>query len=199
MRILGVCILTLLLGAPLFAQETLIDGSVDFGGYGGPFLQFTSVNKQFGLLVGGGGGVILDHTISLGAAGYGLVNDVTETTAPASTPYLNLAYGGVYLQYTHHSDALLHATAGILIGAGGISFRRDVVDMGTGSQNGRDTLNDAFFVVEPSVEGELNVTKYFRIAVGGSYRFVSGVSLYGLGNDDISGPSARLMFKFGSF
>lgn len=199
MKTVGALILAFLFGTTLYAQETLVDGDVEFGGYGGPTLQLTSVNEQLGVLVGGGGGVVIDHTIAIGGAGYGLVNNVSEDNAPVSRPYLNLGYGGVYLQYIHRSDDLIHVTGGVLIGGGGVGFRRGFEDDPDEIWDDHDTLNDAFFVVEPDIEAELNITKYFRIAVGGGYRFVSGIGLSGLANSDISGPNARLMLKFGSF
>ena len=198
MKTIAAFLLALLLGAPLRAQETLLGGDVEFGGYGGPVVQFTSLNKQLGVLVGGGGGVVIGHTLSLGGAGYGLVNNVTEDVAPAATPYLNLGYGGVYLRYINSSNALVHFTAGVLIGGGGAGFRDDVAD-GNEPNTGRDTLSDAFFIAEPDLEAELNVARWLRITLGGSYRLVSGLRVAGLGNDDISGPSARMTLKFGSF
>lgn len=199
MKTTGAFLFALLLGAPLYAQETLFEGEVDFGGYGGPAVQFTSVNQQLGVLVGGGGGVIIGHMISIGGAGYGLVNDVTEESAPAEKPYLVLGYGGGYLQYIHRSDDLIHFTGSVLIGGGGVSFRKDYETMIEESESTRDTSADAFFVVEPSLEAELNVAKYFRVSLGAGYRFVTGIETPGLKDSDISGPSARIIFKFGSF
>jgi len=196
MKTLRYVLACLLLSTPVCAQETLISGDVDFGGYGGPFLQLTSINEQFGVLVGGGGGVIIDHTISIGGAGYGLANDVTEENAPASRPYLDVGYGGVFIQYIHRSDDLIHFTGGFLIGGGGVGYRRSTSVDGSdvGSQ-----MNDAFFVLEPGVESVLNVTRYFRVAVGGGYRYVAGIETPGLSNSDIAGPVLKVMFNFGSF
>ena len=59
MKTVSAFVPALLLAVPLSAQETLIGGDADFGGFGGPAVQFTSINKQFGLLAGG---VIIDHT-----------------------------------------------------------------------------------------------------------------------------------------
>jgi hypothetical protein len=193
-------IFALLFGATLHAQETLLDGDVVIGGFGGPIMQGTSINKQFGVLVGAAGGVIINHTIAIGGGGYGLANNVTEAGAPSVRPYLNVGYGGVFIEYIHNSDALIHFTGGILIGGGGVGYRSDYDgDNVDEVWDNTDTLNDAFFVAEPSVSAELNVAKWCRVTLGGGYRFVSGVELPGLSNSDISGPSARLMVKFGSF
>lgn len=190
---------SLLIASSLPAQETLISGDVEFGGYGGPFIQFTRVNGEFGLLVGGGGGLIIDHTVSLGGAGYGLTNDVSEESAPAGRPYINLAYGGGFIQYIHRSDDLMHLTGALLIGGGGVGYRAAYGGYVEGRTYSADEMNDAFFILEPSVDGVLNVAKNVRISVGVGYRYVSGIEVPGLSNSDIAGPSARLMFSFGSF
>ncbi|HVZ41349.1 MAG TPA: hypothetical protein VHI13_18865 [Candidatus Kapabacteria bacterium] len=199
MKTLGCMIFGLMLALPAAAQETLINGDVDFGGYGAPIVQCTSINKQFGVFVGGGGGLIIDHTIVLGVAGYGLANNVNDASAPASHPYLNVGYGGAYIQYIHRSNDLVHFTGGVLVGGGGVGYRTDLANTAVEQSNSRDSLNDAFFVLEPDVQMEINVTKCFRIGIGAGYRFVSGIELQGISNSDIGGPNARLLFKFGSF
>jgi len=55
------------------------------------------------------------------------------------------------------------------------------------------------FVFEPGINAELNVTSFFRINAGISYRIVTGIDLYGLRNGDLGGPSGNLVFKFGKF
>lgn len=198
MRAAVIIVLALFLGAPLYAQENLIGGDVELGGFGGPSVQFTSINGEFGLLAGGWGGMIIDHTVAIGGAGYGLVNDVSEANAPAATPYLNFGYGGGFVQYINGSDNLIHFTGRILIGGGGLGFRSSN-DNDEHSSGDRDTLNDVFFVAEPSVEAELNVIKWMRLCVGGGYRFISGIEIAGITNGDISGPHGQVMVKFGSF
>jgi hypothetical protein len=66
-----------LLGADyssLYAQqtETLFDGEVSHGGFGGPVVKFSEIAGSAGVWVGGRGGWIINlselHTISLGGA-----------------------------------------------------------------------------------------------------------------------------------
>lgn len=55
------------------------------------------------------------------------------------------------------------------------------------------------FVAEPAVNVELNVTNWFRVAAGASYRYVSSMSaIRGIENKDLSGVSGQLALKFGS-
>ena len=56
-----------------------------------------------------------------------------------------------------------------------------------------------FFVLELSADANLNVTRFFRIAAGASYRYVSGLKSVITTTIDLSELSAILTFKFGKF
>ncbi len=58
---------------------------------------------------------------------------------------------------------------------------------------------DAFFVVEPGVNLDFNMTRNFRLSLGGSYRWVNGVKSAASTNKELTGPSAMITFRFGSF
>jgi hypothetical protein len=178
--------------------ETLIDGKVDHGGFGGPVVKFTSVLSEFGVLAGGRGGWIIDflpeHTLVLGGGGYGLANyiDVDRTTTGGEPLYLELGYGGFEMEYVNRTNELVHFTVQLLIGAGGVDYREKDEGDGIGQ-------NDAFFALEPGVNLDLNVTHFFRIGGGVSYRYLRGVDLDAIGDADVSGVAGQVTFKFGSF
>jgi hypothetical protein len=185
-----------LASTPMLAQEqTLITGPVDHGGFGGPMFQLTQIDEQLGVLIGGHGGWIIDHTVYIGGGGFGLVNEIEVNSAPDSTPYLNLGYGGLELGVVLASNRLVHLTVSSLIGGGGVNYRST-------SWNGDydvDSAGDVYFVLEPALHLVLNVTRHFRVALGGSYRYVSGIDLEGLSDNAVTGPSASLTLKFGKF
>ena len=58
------------------AQEaqTLLGSEIRNGGFGGPVVKFTTVDSDFGVLVGGRGGWIINDSFVIGAGGYGLAN-----------------------------------------------------------------------------------------------------------------------------
>jgi len=58
---------------------------------------------------------------------------------------------------------------------------------------------DFVFVLEPAVCAELNITNWFRLNAGVSYRLVAGIEQVGLSDSDFSGLNATLTFKFGRF
>jgi hypothetical protein len=178
-----------------FAQEeTLLSGDIESGGFGGPSVRVTNINGESAVLVGGHGGWIINHTFVLGGGGYGLVNDVKAKVTDSIHQYVEMGYGGLELQYIASSDKLLHLSMEILVGGGGIGYKPEDNDDFNSVRK-----HDTFFILEPSVHANLNVAQFFRIAVGVSYRYVSGLKSIVSTNVDLSGPSASLILKFGKF
>jgi len=188
-------ILFFVIVVPALAQEqTLISGDIESGGFGGPVLKVTAVNGETAVMVGGRGGWIINHMFVLGGAGYGLVTNVKADITDSVHQYIDFGYGGLDLEYIASSDNLLHLSLELLIGGGGAGYKNENSD----SFNSRHEMN-GFFVLEPSVHTNLNVTHYFRIAAGVSYRYVTGLQSAAATNADLSGPSAALTLKFGRF
>ncbi|MCC5942837.1 MAG: hypothetical protein JJU37_14940 [Balneolaceae bacterium] len=192
----------ILIQNPAHAQqtETLFDGNVSHGGFGGPVVKFSNVAESGAVWVGGRGGWIINlnenHGISLGGGGYGLA-----TNHPASNPqigdpdsdyYALTGYGGFEFEYTNRSYKLAHFTLSTLIGGGGLMLReRDYEEV--------EEEVDTYFVLEPGIHAELNVTTFFRISTGLSYRMTSGINKFGFTDSDFSGLNAIITFKFGGF
>jgi hypothetical protein len=172
-------------------DETLLSGNMTFGAFGGPIIKWTELNDEFGVLVGGRGAFVLNHFLGIGGGGYGLVNDVTViTNNPTNQWFMDFGYGGVILECILGSRKLIHLSFNTLIGGGSVSYHRNWYEY---------TDPDFFFVMEPELDIELNVSRYLRIGVGGSYRWINGIQYSELSNRSMSGPAAVLTFKFGSF
>ncbi|MCC5914672.1 MAG: hypothetical protein JJU46_09885 [Balneolaceae bacterium] len=180
--------------------ETLFDGSITHGGFGGPVVKIGEVNGAAAAWVGGRGGWIInlnrEHALSLGGGGYFLA---TEHLAPApglvnsDEDYFALTgYGGFELEYTNRSYRLIHLTATTLIGGGTLMLR----------ERNFDEVSDdieTYFVVEPGLHAELNVTSFFRIGAGATYRITSGINRFGFSDSDFSGLNGVITLKFGGF
>jgi hypothetical protein len=192
----GLAIVLVMCATTLMAQEeTLLRGPVAHGGFGGPVFGLTQIGGEPGVLTGGYGGWIINHTVFLGGGGYGLVNEIDAgTTSTGDEMYMNFGYGGFQMGMILGSNRLVHLTGSDLLGTGALGYRQyDLEDW-------EDILtDDIIYVIEPAVNVELNVTKFFRVDVGASYRYVMGVDLADWTNEDLSGLSAMLMFKFGKF
>ncbi|MBN1480770.1 hypothetical protein JXA70_10890 [candidate division KSB1 bacterium] len=187
---------------PLVAKEqTLVSGHVDHGGYGGPVFKFTQIgpNNDGGFLMGGQGGWIIDHKLVIGGGGYGLVNNVNVNWYEVRTfdgepqPHvLDFGYGGLLIAFISNSDDLIHYEIFSILGGGGVDYRlkNELND----EQNG-----DGFFIAEPGINIVFNITSFFRVGVGGTYRFVQGVDLPGMTNSDLMNFSGQVVLKFGAF
>lgn len=192
-----------LIATSIYAQEaTLFDGKIDNGGFGGVIVSGTAIDGKAALLVGGGGGWIINHTFIIGGAGMGLANDIEANynDSTGNPLMLNMGYGGLMLGYIYNSDAVVHFTGGFLVGGGGISFREgNWYDHEFDNSYDNRFGNDVYLVIEPQISVELNLTSWFRLTGGGSYRFISSADYHGLTNSDLAGPSGTIMFKFGKF
>jgi hypothetical protein len=181
-------------------EKTLYQGKLDSGGFGGPVIKYTEIKGQGAVMAGGRGGWIINHHVVLGGGGYGVASDVD---APQGTWHggepldIEFGYGGFEVQYILNSDDVAHLTFYTLIGGGSVIY---VSDYGHGSENhDHRSASDTVFVLEPALGSELNITKWFRLEGGLSYRIVSGVQQEELDNGDLSGVAGTLAFKFGKF
>ncbi len=198
MKTTGIILMVLLISSvALGQQETLFSGNIDHGGFGGPVVKFSPVNGKFGVFVGGRGGWIIDHKLIIGGGGYGLANYVAANQlGPLNEKYLDFGYGGLEIEWVVNSNKLIHFSFQTLIGGGSIQYRNEARDI-----TFRDRPSDGLFILEPGVTLNLNVTTWFRVSAGASYRYVNGVEENSrLSSDaDLTGPSAVIMLRFGSF
>jgi hypothetical protein len=106
MKLISFTVLILLIACPVLSaqEETLLgEGKISNGGFGGPVVKFTSINKHFGVLVGGQGGWIINHTFIIGGGGYGLMNNIKAYNAfLEESQLLNFGYGGLELHYINN-------------------------------------------------------------------------------------------------
>ena len=202
MRYLTFVVVALLAGAaPVAAQdETLFRNAVTTGSFGGPVVKYTSLRDQGALMVGGRGGWIINHSLSIGGGGYGVVTEVNAPSEalPGEGPLdIEFGYGGLELEYTVHPHAIGHWSIYTLVGGGSANYVKDVGPVSKSHDQVSDS--DTVFVVEPAIKAELNVTPWMRVTTGVSYRMVRGVNQVMLRNKDLSGIAGSLGFKFGKF
>jgi hypothetical protein len=171
--------------------ETLIHGRPVIGFFGGPVLKYSYLDQRFAFFVGGRGAISFYDIFAIGGGGYGLVNEIPVPYSQAPyEQYLSFGYGGLILEFLVASRKVVHLSMHTLIGAGSLYYH---------DYYWRSWGDDVFFVLEPGLDLELNVSRCFRIGMGGTYRFVSGVSVPEFTDQDMSGFSAALTFKFGRF
>ena len=182
---------------------------IEHGGWGGPSTHFTSIMGHEALLVGARGGWLIDHGVTIGIAGHGLVTDVPnkayDVHRVASGDSLRrgslfrMGYGGLLIEPIIAPKSPVHVSLPVIIGAGGCGYqtflrRHDEFDPFTYSDDFQ-----AFFVVEPGIELELNVIKLVRVGLGASYRYTTDLDLPETPKDALRGFNAGVTVKVGRF
>ena len=189
-------------------NEILLDGEIESGGYGGPMCKIGKINNKTGVYFGGQGGWIINHSIVLGGKGYVLVNPIDIIGLQNIS--VGFACGGVLMEYIFESYKLLHFNIECMIGVGVVY--NDVKNYSQ-PHTPIDYTDDIGFVLEPGFNFNLNVIKFFRIAVGVTYSYLSGIdynagaSYRDLSQDnyenisdaDLKGLSVQIVLKFGEF
>lgn len=155
-------------------------------------MQFTTVSGEFAFMMGGGGAVLLDDFF-IGGYGLGLTTAIPDYVNQNSNDRLSLGHGGFWLGYALFGEKPVHVTFSTLIGWG---------EFGIMEYAGYyPYVRDKVFVLAPTIEAELNLTRYFRIGVGASYNIYTMVDQYmhGYTGNDLSSAGGFLSFKFGWF
>jgi hypothetical protein len=167
-----------------------------YGAYGGPLISATQINGEWGSLLGGKGGIIINQRIALGGVGMGLVSNntfVESNTEDGVNEILELGYGagGIFVEYIFKLNSPVHFSIPLNMMVGGASIN----EVGSNVELESSYL----FVLEPGINIEFNVAKQFIPAINISYRQVFGSSLANVSNKDFSGINIGMVFKFGDF
>lgn len=157
-----------------------------------PEVKFNSIQGDIGTLIGFYGGALINHSVLLGISGG--VN--------LGHPRVNYGYFGGLAQYIYKPENLVHCSAQLLLAYGST---KDY-------ENPKSSLFDNFwnisgahfFMMEPGVNMEINLSKKITLVMGVSYRYVTGlneqdenVSITHVTNKDLSGLNFNIGLKFG--
>ena len=186
-------------GIKRIPPKTLLDVNKNsiYSGYMGIYTKYSKIGDADACLVGGRGGLIINDNFVIGGGGMGLTypTDREKITGNDYTGTLNtigFGYGGLMIEYYLNPKDLIVFSGSLLVGAGGVTF----YDHGN-NDDGENT--DSFFVAEPEVNVMVNVTRFCRVGVGASYRYISGINTDELKNKDFRGPAASVIAQFGWF
>ncbi|HPH83826.1 MAG TPA: hypothetical protein PLC48_00145 [Ferruginibacter sp.] len=175
------------------------------GYYGGITTTFSSFNKQNAWMLGGQAGWLINHKLMLGLAGYATITrhpGFGVNTATNSRNQLRMGYGGLMVEYIFGGDRdqTFYITANTFVGAGTVSNGyKKTYEHGDNGEQWRKVGKSGFFIVQPGIAVEARLTDWYRISLGGGYRYISGAKLDGITNKTMSAPTASLTMKFGLF
>ena len=180
--------------------KTLLGRNRQGGGYCAFTSGYSMIDDKHAVLLGGRFGWLASHWVGIGLGATGFLNEFHYEPSLDKNVFLAGGYGGLYIEPIMFPRSPIHLSFPVLFGAGGISYVSKDADI-------NDNLiedSEVFLLIEPSAELELNLTRFFRIAVGGSYRFPSAfnVGLNGTPKasaESLKGISYTISLKFGKF
>jgi len=182
------------------------DHKVSHGGYAAISVEYTQIDGEDVMTLGGRAGWLIDHHVTIGLAGKALMNTVyIDGYWPVNERYndgyyLVGGYGGLFVEPIIAPKFPVHLSIPILIGGGGLALNDYTWHDYQWENNEIAPYDyDAFFVIEPGVEIELNVVKFFRVAFGASYRYTSDMHMAYVPKDLMNGFNGSVTFKFGKF
>ncbi len=189
---------------PVIAEETetFLREKLEIKGFGSPIVKLTQVHNEFDLMIGARGAVLLNRALAIGIGGYSLASSI-HVSDPQSN--FEMEYAGLILEFVFPSDKLVHLSASTLIGWGNLNnaanrnWMYDPYYDDSRYYANYNLVDDSFMVIEPELDFELNMTTFFRLGLGISYRYISGVGLMPLTNADLKGLATVFTFKVGKF
>jgi hypothetical protein len=211
-RTLILTTLLLLIYSATFAQDpefeyykskeikTLMGRNRSGGGYGAFTGGYSVIDNKHAVLFGGRFGWLAGHSMGVGFGATGFINEFHFEPLLNRNVFLAGGYGGLYIEPILFPRSPVHMSFPVLLGAGGISYVSD--DRSFNNNIIEDS--EAFLLIEPGAEVELNLTRFFRIAIGATYRFPTAFDVGLTGTPtasakSIEGVSYTLSLKFGKF
>jgi hypothetical protein len=158
------------------------------------------IDKEHAVLLGGRFGWLASHSIGIGLGATGFINEFHYEPSLNKEVSLAGGYGGLYIEPILFPRFPVHLSFPVLFGAGGISY---ISNEDYRNNNLMDD-SEAFLLIEPAAEIELNLTRFCRFAIGASYRFPSSFDIGLSGTpkasaESIKGVTYTISLKFGKF
>jgi hypothetical protein len=181
--------------------KTLFGNHRARGFYGSFTMGYSLIDGRDAVMMGGRLSWITNHSIAIGLGGTGFINEFHYSSVQNNQVFLTGGYGGIYIEPILMPKFPIHLSFPVLLGAGGISY------VSEDANYHMNFIEDgaAFLIAEPSAELEFNITRFFRISLGTSYRFPTPFDIGSSGGsktasaESLRGWTYNISFKFGKF
>jgi len=182
-------------------MRTLFGKSRSNGGYGAVWMGYSVVDNKHALQFGARGSWVIQHSFALGFGGTGFLNEYHYDSNLDQDVFLSGGYGGLYIEPILFPKSPVHLAFPVLIGAGGVAFV-SYNDEEWDSNFVEDY--EAFLIIEPGVDLELNLTRFMRLGLGVTYRIPTAFEFANTPNATadskaLKGMTYNVTFKFGAF
>ncbi len=197
-------LLSLLLSQYMTAQQeekqTLLSHKKKHNGfYIAPSMKFSAINGQTAFIPTIKGGWIINRSIVLGLSGSGLAPTIQHGNIVANQNVRPLmGYGGLLIEPIISSNRLVHISIPLVMGGGWVGYVEDWSDQDQ-VDNDNPIDEQTIWVATLGAMAELNVTRFFRLSTGISYRLTQEVDLINTDPNAFQNWNYEVTFKFGRF
>lgn len=179
-------------------MQTLLGSQARVRFYGAATTKFTSLYEKFGIVQNFRVGFMFNKRLGVGLdlngsvpmLNYGdLFNDTRQI-------FLQVGYGGLYIEPVVASNQLIHLTFPMAIGSGWAGYIR------TGNNQVSEpnpVSQDVFWYAEPSANVEINVARWLALGIGAGYRIINDLSLTNTPGSGLNGWSGNFTIRIGAF
>ena len=194
LSLLALCTLLSVAAARAQDDETLANKfDLDLSGlWGGWNFQLTELGEQNAVMQGGFGGIEFNKTLFAGWGAYKLQDRVDLPLGVGDTVGggIDFRYHGPMVRYTPRARSLVHPMFGLQAGFGKIDLDYD-------DPEAVDPATDKIVVLQPTVGGELNITRWCRLGTELGYRFALNTETPEVGDGFASGLYGAATLRFG--
>ena len=179
---------------------TLFGNNRPGGAYGAFSFGYAQIADEHSVTFGGRFEWIAAQVVGFGFGGKGFINEYHYEPVIDRDVFLTGGYGGMYIEPILMPRFPVHLAFPFLVGAGGISYVSKDLDF----EDNFIEDSEAFLLVEPGAELEMNLTRHIRLAFGASYIFTTPFDI-GTDGNTIAGAKAmeginyNITLKFGKF
>lgn len=158
------------------------DQELHTGGFSGPVVKISQIGNGVMTLLGGRGAMLINDVFSIGGAGYGMLAH-SNARVGHKEESMRFGYGGPSLGFKLFYQSLFHADFFTTFGCGALNFKES-----------RD--KNFVFVIDPEVNGELNLFPFLQVGLGLHYRFMFASNNRSLRALDLFGIGGQLYAQF---
>ena len=191
-----------------FEKQTLFgDRAKITGWYVDLNSTYSQINGENTFMPGLGGGIIVNSNFKIGLIGKTLTYHDTYLKFEDifdEPVYLVGGHGGLFFEATAFDNKVVHLGIPLILGVGGAEYYSkqtypEMDDDGEIDCNRRKVSTSPYWVVEPGVNVEVNVTNFMRLYAGYSYRWAMGLKLENTESNALNGSNFNFGIRFGKF
>lgn len=183
------------------------DGITSHGFYAGANLYYAQIAGRNAFVGGLRAAWVIDHIFEVGIDANAFLSEPRPDASLNNSYYLySGAYGGLFFAANLFPQKAINLSIPVSIGAGGVAYMGNYYYFSETYEYYPESYY-AYFYVQPGLELQFNMTRFFRLAIHASYRYTSNIYLeYSggtgqiIGNNNLmNGFNAGVCLKIGKF